>query len=220
MKTVAIVMCYRNEDMLVQGDLSKYQTDKCSYRLYYSDTPLKELNTKEDSDLALPYVLTSVKKAEEDGSCAVLIFSFGEVAIHEARNLVSIPVMSMGKIATLMAAELCRKKFTILPGLLIHNKFISDMVKNMGLDSKHQLSEHEVGLAPSEVKQSSDALDLLLKAACEEINKYDTDVFTIGCTCFIGLAEPLQKKLRIQYPGRAITVVDPVEVALMMAAGL
>lgn len=220
MKTVAIVMCYHNESMLVQDDLNEYQTDQCFYRLYYSDTPLKELNTKEDADLALPYVLQSVKKAEEEGACAVLIFSFGEVAIQEARSLVSIPVMAMGKVATLMAAELCRNKFTILPGLLIHNNFISDMVKSMGLDSKHQLSDHEVGLAPSEVKQSSDALALLFKAACKEINEHGTDTFTIGCTCFMGLAQPLQKKLRSQYPGRSITVVDPGEAALMVAASL
>lgn len=217
MKTIAIVMSVNNPEMFSQSDFEKYQTETCYYKLYYADTPLKEINTEEEADSVLPLTVQTIQKAEQEGASAAIVFCFGDIGITEAKEAVQIPVMGAGKMSVQLANELCRNQFTILPGKLVHNQFINAMVSGMNLQKNFKLAEHDVGLLPSEIKDNPDTIDKLFIAACAEIDKNQMDTFTLGCTCFIGLAKPLQEKLRAHYKTNKINVIDPAEVTLAAA---
>ena len=52
-----------------------------------------------------------------------------------------------------------------------------------------------------------------MKQRVREIELSNVDTFTMGCTCFMGMAKPLQFKLQKKYSHKKIIVVDPGEVA-------
>lgn len=150
----------------------------------------------------------------------MIVFAFGDVGIQEGRELVSIPLMGLGKPAVHMASLLCQHRFTVIPGKLSRNTFIEELVLEENLQHKFISATHAANLNPSEIrKNSSSTLDALVSAASEEIIKKDIDTFTLGCGSFIHFAKPIQQELRKRH-NKLITIVDPVSVSFGIARGL
>lgn len=220
MKTIAVILPVNNPEMITQNDLDKYQKENYRYNLTYINSHLKELNSAEDANAVIQPTIEAVVNAEQAGVDAAIIFAFGDVAVKEASSQVVIPVMGTGKYAIHVAAEICEKAFTILPGKLQHNAFIEPLVTSMGLARKFLLASHSPNLFPSEIRLDFDlTISKLYDAACKEIEAKEIDTFTMGCTCFMGMAKPLQAKLQKKYQ-RKIIVVDPGEIAFAIAREL
>ena len=67
-----------------------------------------------------------------------------------------------------MAAEICDKYYSVLPGKLHHNDFIAPMIKEMRLNEKFILSAHSADLFPAEIRLDPNlALARLYEAACK-----------------------------------------------------
>jgi len=222
MKTIAVILPVNNPEMITQKNLDKYQSQSYRYVLSYVKTHLKELNTIEDANAVIQPTIDAVVASEKQGADVAIIFAFGDVAVKEASQQVGIPVMGTGKYAIHVAAEICQKAYTILPGKLMHNAFIEPMVTEMGLSQKFLLSDHAADLFPAEIRlDPSLAVSRLYEAACKEIDEKDIDTFTMGCGCFMGMAKPLKAKLNEKYKGKKkIIVIDPAEVAFAIAREL
>jgi Asp/Glu/hydantoin racemase len=222
LKTIAVILPVNNPEMVSQQFFDHYQDIKCRYVLTYIKTHLKELNTADDANAVMQPTIDAVMAAEKKGADAAIIFAFGDVAVKEASKQVAIPVLGTGKYAIHVAAEICESTFTVLPGKLLHNSFIQPMVAEMGLTKNFVLSTHDADLFPAEIRQDPAlAISRLFDAACKEIGTKGIDTFTMGCTCFMGMAKPLKAKLQEKYKGqRKISVIDPGEIALAIAREL
>lgn len=218
-KTIAVILPVNNKDMLRQEDLAPYQTTDYFFKLSYAETPLKELNTASDDAMVLPLVLQKIQEAEATGASAAIVFAFGDVGIQEGRELVTIPVIGLGKSAAHMASLLCRHRFTILPAMLNNNTFIENLIVNENLQQKFVLASHSIEYYPQELRSKSDVLEKLIDIALLEYQEKSVDTFTLGCGCFMGIAKKLEITLKekLQKP---IIVVDPVEVPFKLIQAL
>ena len=222
MKRVSIILPVNNKEMISQQDFAPYQTEQCHYDLSYADTDLKELNSVADGEAVIQPTIDKVIAAEQSGAEAAIVFCFGDIAIKEASQQVNIPVLGTGKYAIHVAAEICNKKYTILPGKAAHNDFIQIVIQETGLTNKFVLAKHGVDLFPSEIRNNPElTVERLYHIACQEIDENEVDTFTLGCTCFMGMAKPLQAKLQTHYQDqKKIMVIDPAEIALSIASAL
>ncbi len=219
LKTIAVILPVNNPEILSQADLDSYQTDDCYFKLSYVNTPLKELNTVIDAVKVVPLVLEKMVEAEKSGASAVIVYAFGDVGIKEGKALVSIPVMGLGKVASHMAALLCRKRFTILPGMLAHNAFIEEMIFDESLERKFIPASYAPEVSPMQIRTDANLLQKLMGCASKEITENKVDTFTLGCGSFIGVAKKLELALREKFK-LPIIVIDPVEVPFNVVKAL
>jgi len=219
MKTISVILPLNNQEMLNQTDLEPYQSNNHYFKLSYIDTPLKELNNIIDASTVVPLVLQKIQGVAHEGVAAVIVYAFGDVGVKEARGLVSIPIMGLGKSAVHMASMLCRHRYTILPSMLNHNAFIEELVFEEGLQRKFIPASHSIELSPMQLRKNSAVLEKLVEVATIEYQEKGIDTFTLGCGCFINVAKKLEAALRekLQQP---ITVIDPVDVPFNLIKSL
>ncbi|MCK4607997.1 MAG: hypothetical protein KAT71_00810 [Gammaproteobacteria bacterium] len=222
MKTIAVIVPVNNHKIITQKDFDRYQGQNHRYIVSYINTHLRELNSEADANAVIQPTIDEVIVAEKRGADAAIIFAFGDVAVKESSKQVSIPVLGTGRYAIHVAAEICDKAYTVLPGKLQHNAFIEPMVAEMGLTQKFLLADHSPDLFPGEIRLDPDlAILKLYETACKEIETKGVDTFTMGCTCFMGMAKPLKIKLQEKYKKQCkITVIDPGEIAFAIALEL
>ncbi len=219
MKTISIILPINNPEMLSQADLALYQSADCYFKLSYVDTALRELKSASDVEQIFPLVLNRIVEAEQAGAAAVVVYAFGDVAIKEGKDLVSIPVMGLGKAAVNMASLLCRRHYTVLPSMLGHAGFINAMVEEEGVGHRFIPASHGIEVSPAQLKGNPAVLGQLIEIADFEIREKGVDTFTLGCGGFIGVGKKLEAALRAKHQ-LAITVIDPVSVALGLAKAL
>jgi|GEM_PF-1577036 allantoin racemase len=219
MKQVAVIVPTNNREMLNQALLLPYQLEDCYFQVYYANTRLNELNTLDDVLEVQPLVVEQVKIACNEGASAAVVFGFGGVGVDEANELNLIPVIGLGQSAVHKAYEIAKNKFTIIPSLLAHMPFIEAMIKEEGLEDKFVKPTHDTGLSPAELRKDTEkALNKLFEAVASEVNLQGVDTVTFACGSFVGMADPLRKKL--QQAGLDVQVIDLVKVPLEEAAEL
>lgn len=219
MKTVRVILPINNPEMLSECDLQPYQSENCFFELSYIDTHLKQLTKPEDAAHVIPLVTKRALEASDNGASAIVVYAFGDLAIKESRDAIKIPIMGLGRAAMHMASILCQRNFTVIPGQLDHNDFIQTLIKENNLQEKFICASHSVEMDPMEMKGNPLLLERLINVANIEIEK-GVDTFTLGCGGFINIAKQLQNALRKKHGNQAITVVDPIEVSLRIAAAL
>lgn len=219
MNKISVILPVNNKEMFSQEELDTYQTDDTYYELSLIDTPLTELNSAEDGQAVIQPTIDKVVEAEKNGAKAAIVLAFGDVAVKEAGRAVQIPVIGTGTYATHVASEICDKGYTVLPGMRIHNQFIQQMVSDINLGNKFVLCDDEVGLSPSQIRMDPElTVERLFNSACSMIDEHGVDALTMGCTCFMGMAKPLQARLNAHYQGqKKCIVIDPGEVAFSLA---
>ena len=219
MKTIAVILPINNPDILCQADLEPYQSDAHCFKLSYVDTHLREIKTIEEVSIILPLTIKKIQEAEHAGAAAVIVYAFGDLGIKEGKELVSIPVMGLGKSAIHMASLLCRKHYTVIPGMLAHNGFIHDMVHEEHLQNRYIAASRSPEIMPAEIRKDPAILEKLVAAASTDILEKDVDTFTLGCGSFIGISKKLELALRKKFD-RPIIVVDPVAVPFNLVKAL
>ena len=216
MKTVQVIMAINNHEMLSEIDLEPYQSTDCRFTISYPDTHLRELTNAADVEEIMPSVMENIRRAATEKASAIIIFAFGDFILEETRDLVSVPVMGLGRIAIPVASDLCRNFYTVIPSLANSNAFIEPMVQNLHVDHNFIITEQAVNLGPAELKGNPLALERLIKIASDGVEKHNIDTFTLGCGGFIGVANTLEQELR-RLHGKPVTVVDPIETTFRVA---
>lgn len=220
MKTIAVIYVVSSEGVYSQDHLTPYQTDRCYFKLYATDTQLKEITNAEEAAVVIPLVLEQIKKAAGDGVSVVLLHAFGE--FHEAKAATNIPVLSLGVPTLFNASMLCRNAFTIINSVDNTVDIFEGMLADYNLMHRYKRSKKSVGLSPLEIKRASrnEVIERLIKIASVNIEEQGIDTFTLGCTSFGGFGKPLEKALRQAYPEKGIIVLDPVEFTLNLAKAI
>lgn len=218
MKTIYVIVPYNNPEMLNQKDLDPYQSEDYYFKVTYANSNLKELNTASEVLEVTPLVVERIKEAEKNGAAAVIVFAFGDVGVKESKNLVSIPVMGLGRPAINFASVSCDSSYTVIPMQLAHNSFVESLVKEEGAQNKFILSKDAVNKRPLEMKNKAEALQSLTAAARKEIKQNNVDTITFACGSVMGMGRLLEEKLSEEFTG--VKVVDPVEISFEIAKAL
>lgn len=216
MKTIAVILPINNPDILSQADLDAYQTDSHFFQVHYVDTSLREIKTMDEVAIVLPLTIQKIQETERQGASLAIVFAFGDLGIAEAKKLVSIPVIALGKPAIHLASVLCRHRFTVIPGMLAHTGFIGDMVHEDHLEDKYIEASSSPEITPAEIRKDPLLLEKLIAVADVEIQEKGVDTFTLGCGSFIGIGKRLELALQAKHQ-RPIIVLDPVKMAFNIA---
>lgn len=169
-----------------------------------------EIDSALDAALAAPEIITMAQKAQQCGFDAVVLYCFSDPAIDACRELLSIPVIGAGQAACLQAPLISRQT-----GLLL---------ANTSRLAEKQLYIEQCGIAPSRIsaiggidesginiwQQRELALELLVKAGERMLLEHKVQALILGCLSFLGLGQPLSKRL-------GIPVIDPAIAAVATA---
>lgn len=153
----------------------------------------ESIESEYDEEIAAPFVLREVGKAERDGMDGIIIFCFGNTAVHAARELVSIPTIGLGEASQLLAI-LLGDRFSILSTISNAVPRLWRKTKAMGLDSK--LASIRAINIPVLSKDEEEVKGALLregKMAAED----GADVIILGCGTFFGVEKWLEGELGV-----------------------
>jgi allantoin racemase len=152
--------------------------------------------------LNLGETLEWVKRAEEEGYDAVIIGCFYDLGFREARELVSIPVVSVA-MATMHVAATLGHKFSIIVG---RRKCIPKMESNVqiyGLEKKLASFRVVNFTVPRMAEEPKKLKESILSEAKKAIEEDGAEVIVLGCTAESGFMKELIGKL-------GVPVLDPV----------
>jgi allantoin racemase len=159
-----------------------------------------------DAEIAAPFLLEEVKKAESEGVDGVLIACMVDPALHAARELARIPVVGEGLACFATAATLGYRFSVISPepgaALIFRNR-----VRAYGLEGYLA----SIRALETPVRGLRADLDVLRQAMCDAgrqaVEKDGADVIVPGCGQIWGLSSELSEAL-------GVPVLDPRATAL------
>lgn len=163
-----------------------------------------------DEVLAGPGIIDRVSEAAADGVDAIFITCFGDPAVHAARELVDVPVVGGFEPAVLTALTLGDRVgiLSVLPNVVpairaLGNRYgISDRIGAI-----RYVNIPVLGLEEHEV-----LVDRLEQQAVDVLDKEEADVFVLGCTGMLGVADAFRSRLEAR--GTPVPVIDPTPAAI------
>jgi allantoin racemase len=161
-----------------------------------------------DEAIATPYILQSVKDANEAGYDAVINAAFCDPGIEALKEISDIPVFGLEE-CSFSAALLFGNKFAILTEQKHKEAVKSREVRKHGLESRFagvkalNMGVVEIANNPLKVKEAG------IKAARELIEN-GAEVIILGCSSMAGYSEDLEKELKVP-------IIDPIATTVKMA---
>jgi len=159
------------------------------------------------------FTLREIEKAEEQGYDAVITYCFDDPALLAAKEKLRIPVVGIQEPSIHLASMLGRKFSVVGVGGQFANGSVEDSVKMHGLeDSMASVRLTEISVL--DIRKDRERLkSALLREARRAVEEDEADVIVLGCGSLLGLAEELQKELKVP-------VIDPGLAALKIAEDL
>lgn len=151
------------------------------------------IESEYDEEMAAPFVLQEVVKAEKDGMDGVVLFCFGNIAVHAAREAVSIPVIGLGEAAQVLAI-LLGDRFSILSTVSNAIPRLWRKAKAMGFGEK-LVSVRAINIP---VLNDDEAMvkEALLREGEESVEE-GADVIVLGCGTYFGMEKRLEERLNV-----------------------
>jgi len=162
--------------------------------------------------IVMDETLKLVKNAEKENYDAVVIDCFYDLGLREARELVKIPVVSIGEVSYHIASMLGHK-FSVIVGRRKNIPKMYDNLVTYGLERK-LASFRYVNMNPIEmVKYPEKLKEAIIREAKKAVEEDGAEVIILGCGAQTGLAKELMKILNVP-------VIDPVAVTIKVAEAM
>jgi allantoin racemase len=163
-----------------------------------------------DEQIASPWILKKVRKAEKDAFDAVIIDCMGDPALYAAREIVKIPIVGPGE-ASLALAYIIGHRYSVLVVLKGVIPRFENKIRMYGLIERlASVRSIEIPVLRLEKEKTQNTL---LTEARKAIEEDGADTIILGCTGMSGMAKGLQETL-------GIPVIDPTVTSLKMAETL
>lgn len=162
-----------------------------------------------DAEIAAPFILEEVEKAEGEGVDAVIIHCMADPALEAAREIVSIPVLGEGLACFLTAMALGRRFSIISPGgadspLYERNMRIYGLADHLG-------SVRGLDIPIAQLRTDLRALkEAFIVQARRAIEMDGAEVIVPGCGEIHGIAQEATEEL-------GIPVLDPIATVVAFA---
>jgi len=151
------------------------------------------IESEYDEEMAAPFVLQEVVKAEKDGMDGVVLFCFGNIAIHASREAVSIPVIGLGEAAEVLAIFL-GDRFSILSTISNAIPRLWRKAKALGVGEK-VVSVRAINM-PVLTEDERMVEEALLREGKKSVEE-GADVIILGCGTYFGMEKRLQERLNV-----------------------
>lgn len=172
-----------------------------------------EIDSARDVVLAGPEILELSEKAEKEGCDAVVLYCFSDPAIEGIRESVRIPVTGGAEASMLYAMARGRS----IGVLITSPRRISEkrnFLGTLGIDRNRLAGIESIEWQGGSFwEKREEAKKALIKAGKKLIKETHAEVIIPGCLSFLGLAEDLEKELKVP-------VIDPAVAAVSMAESL
>ena len=170
------------------------------------------IETMYDEELAAPWILEKVKKAENEGYDAVVIDCMGDPALSGAREIVDIPVIGPCQ-ATMALASTLGEKFSVVTVLESAVPIFLKKAKEYGYDHL-MASVRYMDVPVRELEKRKDAVrDALIKESLKAVKEDGADTIILGCTGMIGMAKAIQDSIGLPVVDAGVA---PFKYALML----
>jgi len=162
-----------------------------------------------DDQIAAPWALEEIVKAEQEGFDAVFVSCMRDVAVRAARELVRIPVVGPSQTCMAVASTL-GDKFGVVT-----------VVKNtvpffIGKAREHGMAENLAGVRCIEVpvldldSRKKEVAEALTAESQKLVDDCNADTIILGCTGLVGMAREVQRRV-------GVPVLDPTPIAVKYA---
>jgi len=155
-----------------------------------------------DVEMATPFVIQEVERAEKDGFDAVMIYCMSDPGLQGAREATRMAVVGMGQACYLTALALGDRFSIVSPGGVDdgHHRRI---LRKYGL-ADHLASVRYIGLRVRELRKDLRILkEAFQRAAAEAVEKDGAQVIIPGCGRIYGITDEVQREL-------GVPVLDPL----------
>lgn len=165
-----------------------------------------------DKDLATPYVIEEVLRANKEGFSAVIINCFDDPGLEASREVSAIPVLGIGETAITFALLLGYRIAIISTG---ENSRVTYYKRAVALGLEKRISYVSgINISVRDLRKDMKKVkELILNEIKKAVEEHDAQVVVLGCGGFIGLAEDLSKEC-------GIPVIDPTLVTLKVAESI
>ncbi len=164
-----------------------------------------------DGALALPGLLSEIRKGEAAGAQAVVIACFDDTGLDAARELASIPVLGLCESA-LVTAGFLAQRFTVVTTLERSRVLIENLSRRYGMGARAKVRAADIPVLELEDK-SSGALGKLKRQIELALSEDGAEAIVLGCAGMADLARDLQEEY-------GIPVIDGVSAAVKQAEAL
>jgi len=168
----------------------------------------KSIETFYDATYAGPEILRLVKQEGEEAD-AIVINCFADPAVDAAREVVEKVVVGPAETSMSVALHL-GSKFSVISTFANSAPWVRLQVAKFGVESR-LASAIGVDIPVLELeKDSTKAVDEIVRAAQEAIDRDGAEVIVLGCTGMACLAQKIRQRL-------TVPVIEPAATALKMA---
>ncbi|CAN7519891.1 aspartate/glutamate racemase family protein [Aminobacter sp. LjRoot7] len=165
-----------------------------------------------DEALAVPDMLSEIRKGEGEGVDAYVIACFDDPGLHAAREVAKGPVIGICQAAVQVAMTISRR-FSVVTTLPRSVPIIEDIVQAYGA-GHHCRAVHAIDLPVLGLEEDPETAERLLIETIERAKLYDrAEAIILGCAGMSSLCDRLAK-------ATGVPVIDGVTAALKIAEAL
>ncbi len=175
------------------------------------------IESRYEEALCVPDTVSKIMQAEREGVDAVISDCFGDPAVEEAREMVSIPVIGPAETSMHVAAMLGHK-FSVVTVLERLIPLIDHHATKTG-QTERLASVRTVDIPVLELDEQDKLLKALVEESVKAVRDDGAHVIIFGCTGMAGLAQKVEEGLR-QNGITDVRVIDPAVLAVKMAEAL
>jgi allantoin racemase len=162
-----------------------------------------------DAEIAAPFILEQVRKADLDGVDAIIINCMGDPALQAAWEVSHIPVVGIG-LACFAASLLLGDTFSIITPRVEGVMMYKRNLRAYRLE-KHLASIRSLGLSVMDLRKDSDTLKQRMRQEGQRAIQDDgAHVIIPGCSRIYGISDELSRDL-------GVPVLDPRAIAVKLA---
>lgn len=162
-----------------------------------------------DDQVATPWALEEIIKAEQEGFDAVFVSCMRDVAVRAAREVVRIPVVGPSQTCMAVASTL-GDKFGVITVVKNTVPFFIRSAR------EHGMTDNLAGVRSIEIpvldldSRKEEVAEALASESQKLVDDYNADTIILGCTGLVGMAREVQRRV-------GVPVLDPTPIAVKYA---
>lgn len=211
MKLLILLPVLRNEAIEegTRKEVSLLASPNLKYEVRSLPMGPASIESEFDEQIATPWALEEIVKAEREGFEAVFVSCMLDVAVRAARELVRIPVVGPSQTCMAVASTL-GDKFGVVT---VVKRAVPFFIKKA---REHGMAENLAGVRSIEIPvldldlRKEEVAGALAAESQKLIDDYNADTIILGCTGLVGMAREVQRRV-------GVPVLDPTPIAVKYA---
>ena len=201
----------------LQNNLAQVSNPKFKYSFSFLskgpelDAPYHEITT------ILPYLMHKIKEGEMEGVQAIVIAHYLDPGLEAVREILSIPVISLGH-TTFRLASMLARRISIITSVPSHLGPIQAITVAESISNKVVSMKSVEIIRGDDQKVSQPCLDQLIEVSREAVEQDGAKLIILALDGYDELS--VQVKEKLEFSGYSIPILDPLKVTIKHAENL